>query len=381
MVLVAYTTYHMVADPIKAQRQLRQRKAVPWYRWYSRVDTRFCIVWTVLGWLVGFSVAVYYELEGKIGPFEGIYCCTNDLSTEVVLPVLVVTTLTGLMCAFFYRKAYLVVTDVERDVNEMRVNSGQTSVASSPRRGSVAVEMQATPGTSPSRRASTTSTAGAGSKPAPAAGAPSAPRRASVKTSCTAINVGGGPAAGAASAEAAAVSPPASPTGGKRSLLSTGVATSSPRSQTRTSVSKSVDGRRRSSAVGQPGLPQDKPMTMSGAVARRGVLMTLIFYACWSFVSVNAAVKWMGVDLHPGWHVVAAWVIKLQPILDSLVVYHSVSTRKHRAKAQHNQVGGDTSTRVGSRAGSPRRSIVSATGDAASKGAAAALAAGTKEAH
>jgi hypothetical protein len=51
-----------------------------------------------------------------------------------------------------------------------------------------------------------------------------------------------------------------------------------------------------------------------------GFYMVLSFYACWTLVCILAILEAAGITYPVGWDMLAAWCLKLQPILDSIIL-------------------------------------------------------------
>jgi hypothetical protein len=103
--------------------------------------------------------------------------------------------------------------------------------------------------------------------------------------------------------------------------------------------------------------PQRKDLAR--AMFWRGMFLISVYYCCWFMVSLNAAISLSGYKFTSLWpEMVAAWLIKLSPIIDALVIYElmrrsesnkqstvlnrgqtQVGTRHHRFEPQQAFIG------------------------------------------
>ena len=58
----------------------------------------------------------------------------------------------------------------------------------------------------------------------------------------------------------------------------------------------------------------------STLILRRGVILVSCFYICWSVMLTNGFITSVGFQIHPGYDILAAWLAKLLPIADSILL-------------------------------------------------------------
>jgi hypothetical protein len=77
-----------------------------------------------------------------------------------------------------------------------------------------------------------------------------------------------------------------------------------------------------------------RPVSASSAVARRGVLMVMVYYCCWSLISLNAVFDLAGWhDRSVWWDIVGAWMAKCQPAIDAMILLQSMTKARERKEA------------------------------------------------
>jgi hypothetical protein len=68
-------------------------------------------------------------------------------------------------------------------------------------------------------------------------------------------------------------------------------------------------------------------------VLKRGIMLVSIFYGCWSIMIFNGFATSVGMKIPTMWDVIAAWLAKSQPIIDSVILLQMLSRILDKGKA------------------------------------------------
>ena len=362
VIFVAFTTWNVIAH---GQKQTN-------WRWLLGSQA--------VGWALGVALAAYYYTKDYLGVYLGLYCCTTDKHhLDIVLPVFITFFVSSSAMAWFYFATFKHIRNVtqlasnlkskspnanERTLHTVAVKPITTRPPSLGGANGGAVEVHSA---TPSRRGSLQLEAVehvAGS-PAPVPRAidgavapvtapspsdlPAPPhsgvvRAWSVQASTRQlVNETAAGNAGRSSGAATPLHRSATP--------SVAMAAASPPTPTRGpllaqgSVAQLAGADSQSPAVRRAAMSESKSRDLAFRMLLRGLGLISVYYLCWFFVSLNAALSLGGYRFETLWaEMVAAWFIKLSPIADALILWdlmRRAESNRNAAKA----IGGVQPTR------------------------------------